>query len=171
MDLGVAEHIDDLEFRLMNLEQRNKELIIELMQRSAQASGAREEAIRLRAEVKNLNEKLIAPDFISKMTLIGKDLAEQVLKLLSEESEVRRLLMLITIHKDQTGHNLCWMNDLRLWREALNDSSIEYPHRTIPKHKEFVEVGCEAYCRPYFESRFIPVLPPAVPGMPEMPNP
>lgn len=111
-----------------SLRKRNRELVIEIVRRSAEASEARE--------------------------------------------EVRRLLGIIQTHKDQTGHNLCFMNDINLWRKAFKDSSIEYPHDTIPPEEEF-EPGCEVWCRPYYRSRHkcqgqLPVsAPPRMPGYEE----
>ena len=64
------------------------------------------------------------------------------------QAEVRRLRTAIEIHRDQTGHNLCWLNDVELWT-ALEDGSTEYPHATIVPPEEFF-VGCKAF----YESRF-----------------
>jgi len=83
--------------------------------------------------------------------------------------EARRLLGLIQTHKDQTGHNLCWMNDLILWRNALGDHTLKYPHQTVLPEAEF-KIGCEAWCGPYYRSRLVcqgklPIgKPPALPG-------
>lgn len=162
MDLGDIERIDDLEMRLMALEQRNKELNIELMRKSAEASEAREEAIRLNTRAENLLDQM-------RITTVDRPYDETEEFLIRANEEARRLLMLIKIHRMQTGHNLCWMNDLVLWRQALNDSIIEYPHDTIPREEEF-EAGCESWCKPYYRSRHkcqnqLPVSkPPSLPG-------
>ena len=42
MDIGTVEQIDDLEMRIMALEQRNRKLVEDLMRKSAEASAARE---------------------------------------------------------------------------------------------------------------------------------
>ena len=160
--VGLTELATELNNKAEALEKRNKELVVELMQRSAQVSEAKEEVIRLKKELEDLSDLL-------RITTVDRSYDETEEFLLRSNNESRRLRMLIEIHKDQTGHNLCWMNDLRLWREAFNDPTIEYPHRTIPSEEEFVEIGCEAYCRPYFSSRFKPVLPPAG-SMPRLPN-
>lgn len=148
--------------RIAELEERNKKLNIELMQRSAEAVEAQERELRLEINVQNLQDLIVVRDLIgipnTKDKLTINALAEQ-----------KRLRMLIEIHKLHTGHNLCWMNDLQLWREALGDNSIEYPHDTIPPQDEF-EPGCEVWCRPYYKSRskcqgqLLAGKPPALPG-------
>ena len=60
--------------------------------------------------------------------------------------EVRSLRAGIRIHKSQTGHSLCWLNDVELWR--LLDSDPAYPHDTLPVRDEFLR-----QCRAYYESR------------------
>lgn len=62
--------------------------------------------------------------------------------------EVRRLRTAIETHRDQTGHNLCWLNDVKLW-EVLGDGVSAYPHVSIPSEEEFF-LGCRAY----YASRF-----------------
>lgn len=103
---GNAEEIDDLYERNARLEQRNRELVKEVMEKSADLSEAREERDRVKLEVQ--------------------------------------------LHSEQTGHNMCWLTDLRLWRAVLGDHIVAYPHSTVPPKSEFVGVGCEAY----FASRF-----------------
>lgn len=51
MDVGEVERIDDLEMKVMILEQRNKELVIELMRKSAQASETEEKLKRWQTEL------------------------------------------------------------------------------------------------------------------------
>jgi len=61
-------------------------------------------------------------------------------------AEVKRLRSGIREHQHQTGHSLCWLNDLDLWR--LLDATAEYPHATLPVRDEFF-----GQCRRYYESR------------------
>jgi hypothetical protein len=61
-------------------------------------------------------------------------------------AEVKRLRLGIRDHQHQTGHSLCWLNDLDLWR--LLDATADYPHATLPVRDEFF-----AQCRRYYESR------------------
>ena len=135
--------IQVLEKRIKELEKRNRELNIALMYRSAESSGYQEKSLRLEAKVVNLEDRLLVK---------GVAFEDKERMLLHAREEVRRLLTLIKIHKMQTGHNLCWMNDLVLWREALQNLDIQYPHDTIPPEEEF-ELGCEAWCKPYYRSR------------------
>jgi hypothetical protein len=60
--------------------------------------------------------------------------------------EVMRLREGIREHKSQTGHSLCWLNDLELWK--LVDPEPKYPHETLPVQDEFLH-----NCRKYYESR------------------
>lgn len=62
--------------------------------------------------------------------------------------EARRLRRAIETHRDHTGHNLCWLNDLRLWK-TLGDGKPVYPRETVPPEDEFL-TGCRAY----YASRF-----------------
>ncbi len=57
--------------------------------------------------------------------------------------EIRRLRGAIETHREQTGHNLCWLNDVKLW-ETLGDGNMAYPHDTLPPEEEFA-MGCRAY--------------------------
>lgn len=61
-------------------------------------------------------------------------------------AEVRWLRNGIREHQRQTGHALCWLNDLDLWR--LLDPQADYPHATLPVRDEFF-----GQCRTYYESR------------------
>ena len=63
-------------------------------------------------------------------------------------AEVKRLRSGIREHQHQTGHSLCWLNDLDLWR--LLDATAEYPHATLPVRDEFF-----GQCRTYYESRLM----------------
>ncbi|MBI4276406.1 hypothetical protein HY629_01050 [Candidatus Uhrbacteria bacterium] len=96
------------------LRKRNDELVVELMQQSANASEAREEARRLREA--------------------------------------------IVTHRDQTGHNMCWLNDRKLWGALGDGSSPTLAEMAIPPKEEFL-TGCRAY----YASRFS--------GTPEGPHP
>lgn len=161
MSVGDVEQIDDLEMKIMALEKRSKELVVELVQMSTEKVQAEEKVLRLEAKTEDLVD----------LQLLKDDPNDDRVKLFREvKKEARRLLMLIKIHKLHTHHNLCFMNDLALWREGLNDQSIEYPHDTIPSESEFLELGCEAWCGPYYRSRRkcqgqLPVgKPPALPG-------
>ena len=60
--------------------------------------------------------------------------------------EVRSLRAGIGIHRSQTGHSLCWLNDVELWR--LLEPDPAYPHDTLPVREEFLR-----QCRAYHESR------------------
>ncbi len=61
-------------------------------------------------------------------------------------AEVRRLRNGIRDHQRQTGHALCWLNDLDLWR--LLDPQADYPHASLPVREEFF-----GQCSKYYESR------------------
>jgi len=63
----------------------------------------------------------------------------------------RRLRMAIETHRDQTGHNMCWLNDWRLW-QALGDAQSPNPDnpKAIPPEREF-QIGCRAYYASRFE--------------------
>jgi hypothetical protein len=71
--------------------------------------------------------------------------------------EVRRLRDGIREHRSQTGHALCWLNDVALWR--LLEDEPAYPHETLPVREEFL-----ANCRRYYQSRLdgMPWADPAV---------
>jgi hypothetical protein len=60
--------------------------------------------------------------------------------------EVRRLREGIRNHRSQTGHSLCWLNDVALWR--LIEEETAYPHDTLPVREEFL-----ANCERYYQSR------------------
>lgn len=61
-------------------------------------------------------------------------------------NEVHRLRQGIRKHQSQTGHSLCWLNDVALWQ--LIDENAEYPHDTLPVRDEFL-----TNCRRYYQSR------------------
>ena len=60
--------------------------------------------------------------------------------------EVGRLREGIRNHQRQTGHSLCWLNDVELWK--LLDENPQYPHQTLPVREEFLR-----NCQRYYESR------------------
>jgi hypothetical protein len=60
--------------------------------------------------------------------------------------EVRALREGIKHHRAQTGHSLCWINDVELWK--LVEADPAYPHHTLPVRDEFL-----ANCRAFYESR------------------
>ena len=60
--------------------------------------------------------------------------------------EVLRLREAIRRHRDKTGHELCWLNDVELWSELGENAS--YPHNTLPVREEFLR-----QCAHYYESR------------------
>lgn len=57
MDIGEVERVDDLEMRIMTLEQRNRELVVELMRKSAQFSEVEETLKRWRTELEILADQ------------------------------------------------------------------------------------------------------------------
>ena len=61
-------------------------------------------------------------------------------------AEVRRLREGIKSHRSASGHELCWLNDVELWK--LVDDNPVYPHDTLPVQDEFL-----SQCRRYHESR------------------
>jgi hypothetical protein len=61
-------------------------------------------------------------------------------------SEVKRLRAGVREHQSATGHELCWLNDVALWRLLEKDAA--YPHETLPVRDEFLN-----QCRCYYESR------------------
>lgn len=60
--------------------------------------------------------------------------------------EVKTLRDGIRHHRAQTGHSLCWINDVELWK--LIEDDPQYPHDTLPVREEFL-----ANCRAFYESR------------------
>ena len=61
-------------------------------------------------------------------------------------AEVARLRAGIKSHRSATGHELCWLNDVELWK--LVEDNPAYPHETLPVQDEFL-----SQCRRYHESR------------------
>jgi hypothetical protein len=61
-------------------------------------------------------------------------------------AEVLRLRAAIAAHADKRGHELCWLNDLDLWKAAGLDAG--YPHDSLPVREEFL-----AQCQRYYASR------------------
>ncbi len=60
--------------------------------------------------------------------------------------EVKTLRDGIRHHQAQTGHSLCWINDLELWK--LIEDDPKYPHSTLPIRDEFL-----SNCQAFYESR------------------
>lgn len=75
-------------------------------------------------------------------------IAQQEIDMLIER--IHELETAIRKHRDQTGHDQCWENDLELY-ESLHDNNDNMgPHRTLPCQKEFM-----GRCKAYYESRLI----------------
>jgi len=74
----------------------------------------------------------------------GLQLNASSTQLQQSKDEIDRLLGLITKHRTKTGQDLCWENDLELWRDAFRDQTIEYPHVTLPDWASFMQ-GCVLY--------------------------
>ena len=62
------------------------------------------------------------------------------------KAEVLRLRKAIQKHRDATGHELCWLNDVELWK--VLDGDAGYPHDTLPVREEFLR-----QCARFHESR------------------
>ena len=77
---------------------------------------------------------------------IRKLLGSTDVTVLSLAEEALRLRGAIRRHRDKTGHELCWLNDLVLWQEL--GESASYPHDTLPVREEFL-----GQCANYYESR------------------
>jgi hypothetical protein len=61
-------------------------------------------------------------------------------------AEVLRLRAAIAAHSAKRGHELCWLNDLELWKAIGID--VGYPHDSLPMREEFL-----AQCHRYYASR------------------
>lgn len=61
-------------------------------------------------------------------------------------AEVTRLREGIRNHQSKRGHEICWLNDIELWR--LLDPDARYPHKTLPVREEFL-----TQCAQFYESR------------------
>ena len=61
-------------------------------------------------------------------------------------SEVLRLRAAITTHASKRGHELCWLNDVALWKTVGIEG--DYPHDAVPVREEFL-----AQCARYHASR------------------
>lgn len=62
--------------------------------------------------------------------------------------EALRLRSAIETHRAQTGHALCWLNDVELWKAIGEDEGAAYPHETLPVREEFLK-----QCGRFYESR------------------
>lgn len=71
--------------------------------------------------------------------------------------EILRLRAGIREHQEASGHALCWLNDVALWK--LLDENATYPHDTLPVREEFLN-----QCQRYHASRLenTPYAEPAV---------
>jgi hypothetical protein len=61
-------------------------------------------------------------------------------------AEVMRLREGIREHQSKSGHELCWLNDIELWK--LLDPDATYPHETLPVREELL-----TQCVRFYESR------------------
>ena len=62
--------------------------------------------------------------------------------------EVLRLRDAIASHAAKRGHELCWLNDVELWKAIGIDAG--YPHDSVPVREEFLK-----QCGRYYASRVI----------------
>jgi len=71
--------------------------------------------------------------------------------------EVLRLRNAIATHAAKRGHELCWLNDVALWKAIGIEG--DYPHDSVPVREEFL-----AQCGRYHASRVLgtPYEEPAV---------
>ncbi len=60
--------------------------------------------------------------------------------------ELLRLRHAIRIHRDKTGHELCWLNDRELWAEL--GEALPTPSDTLPPRDAFLK-----QCAVFHESR------------------
>ncbi len=90
------------------------------------------------AALKKRNEQLVT-EFMEKS-------AEAV----EAKEEAMRTRLEVEIHRMHTGHNVCWLNDERLWQAVLKDGKSAYPHSTLPTEEELLK-GCNAYIRSRFK--------------------
>ncbi len=60
--------------------------------------------------------------------------------------EVLRLRAAIGAHAAKRGHELCWLNDVTLWKSIGIDAG--YPHDSLPVRDEFL-----GQCVRYYEAR------------------
>jgi hypothetical protein len=62
------------------------------------------------------------------------------------KTEIEHLKNAIRTHRNKSGHNLCWLNDVELWRTLGEE--VSYPHGTLPVREEFLR-----QCKRFYESR------------------
>lgn len=90
-------------------------------------------------------------EFLVGLVKRNMSLVEQLMlksaELSETREELRRVKAAIETHRDQTGHNLCWLNDKKLWEETLGPQNSDHL-KTLPPRSEFLEG-----CRQYYESR------------------
>ena len=61
-------------------------------------------------------------------------------------TEVLRLRAAIATHAAKRGHEMCWLNDISLWKVIGIDEG--YPHDSVPVREEFL-----GQCVRYYEAR------------------
>jgi hypothetical protein len=85
-------------------------------------------------------DQSMADDDVAMLTGAG----DATVRRLAEE--VLRLRAAIAAHSAKRGHELCWLNDLELWKAIGIDGG--YPHDSLPVREEFL-----AQCHRYYASR------------------
>lgn len=86
-----------------------------------------------------------APAVFERNYRLIEDLMRTSADLSEAREEAKRLRLEIEVHRDQTGHNKCWMNDWRL-HQSLKDgklSALPDPSK-IPLAEMLL--GCSTYC-------------------------
>ena len=74
------------------------------------------------------------------------------------EEELKHWRVELEIFDNQRGHNLCWMNDIRLIQNTIGHDKHFQGHGSPPPREEFL-LGCRVYCEDYYRSRFEKVIP------------
>jgi hypothetical protein len=64
-------------------------------------------------------------------------------------ARIEELETAIRKHHSARGHDLCWLNDVELWK-VLEDGDVEYPHDSLPPCDEFI-----TECVKYWQGRQI----------------
>jgi hypothetical protein len=60
------------------------------------------------------------------------------------KDEIKKLRAVIRYHKNQKGHDRCWVDDLRLY-ETLPEGAVGYDPN-LPPEDEFLD-NCKQFCR------------------------
>ena len=71
-------------------------------------------------------------------------LMEKSAEAVEAREELMRMRLEVEIHRMHTGHNVCWLNDERLWQAVLKDGKSAYPHHALPSRKDLLK-GCHTY--------------------------